>query len=148
MHMILLFIVNVNVKITLFSIFGVLSNQRGVIVLPLYEKIESLCNQNGINITQMCKNSGVARAILSDYKCGRKQSIGVKNLTKIADYFDVSVGYLLGDEKKPPADEDRELIKDELVAFYGGAKKDLTKADIDDIKSLIRLRAELNRGKE
>lgn len=114
----------------------------------LYNLIEKLCKCNGVNVTTLCKESGASRGALSDLKVGRIKTLSTETIRKIADYFDVSVGYLLGDEKKPPADEDRELIKDELVAFYGGAKKDLTKADIDDIKSLIRLRAELNRGKE
>lgn len=66
----------------------------------LYKRIEDLCDEKGINITKMCQESGVPRATLSDYKSGRRKSIGVKSLSKIAEYFGVSVGYLLGEEQK------------------------------------------------
>lgn len=68
-------------------------------MLPLYEKIEDLCKKRGINITQMCREAGVARAVLSDYKWGRKKTIGIQNLTKLATYFGVSVDYLIGHEE-------------------------------------------------
>lgn len=65
-------------------------------MLPLYARIEQLCLAQDMNITEMCRRTGVARAVLSDYKAGRRQTIGVKNLEKIADYFSVSMDWLLG----------------------------------------------------
>ena len=75
----------------------------------LYQTIEHLCAKRGVNITQMCKAAGVPRSALSDYKAGRIKSLSTDKLTKIADYFNVSVDYLLGNEKKPAATEDDEL---------------------------------------
>ena len=40
-------------------------------------------------------------------------------LAKIAGYFNVSVDHLLGKEEKPAAPKDGELVKDELIGFYG-----------------------------
>ena len=71
-------------------------------------------------------------------------------MKRIADYFGVSVDYLLGNEEKPTAPKDSELdelVKDELVGFYGDVKKELTPGDIEDIKTLMKIRAELNRQK-
>ena len=62
----------------------------------LYNKIQGLCIEKHITITQMCKESGANRASLTDLKMGRKQSLSAETLGKIADYFDVSVDYLLG----------------------------------------------------
>lgn len=66
----------------------------------LYKKIENLCIENGINITEMCKRSGVSRAPLSDLKMGRSHTLSTATVLKIANYFDVPVGYLLGTDGK------------------------------------------------
>lgn len=68
--------------------------------MDLYERIESLCKQNGVNITEMCKNSGVTRSKLTDLKMGRIKSLSTGTLSKIADYYDVTVDYLLGKTEK------------------------------------------------
>lgn len=93
-------------------------------MLPLYEKIEALCRDRGINVTQMCRGAGVARAVLSDYKTGRKQSISVKNLEKIADFFDISLDELTGRTQKeaapiPLTRRDERDIEKRLAAALG-----------------------------
>ena len=79
----------------------------------LYNKIESLCIERGVNITNMCKEAGVPRSALSDYKAGRIKSLSADKLSKIASYFGVSVDYLLGNDKKNklPAQKSGELSK-------------------------------------
>lgn len=116
----------------------------------LYETIVRLCHEKGINITELCRQSGASRGSLSDLKMGRKSSLSAATLSKIASYFGVTVDYLLGNEEKPAAQKDSELdelVKDEFVGFYGDVKKELTPGDIEDIKTLMKLRAELNRQK-
>ena len=52
-------------------------------------------------------------------------------------------------EKPVPAgDELDDLAADELVGLYGEVKHELTQDDIEDIKTLMKIRAELNRAKE
>lgn len=78
----------------------------------LYEVICKLCARNGITVTELCRKSGASRGSLSDLKMGRKSSLSAKTLQKIADYFGVTVDYLLGnEEKKPIIQEDNELAK-------------------------------------
>ena len=79
-------------------------HESGVLELnDMYKRIENLCQSKGINVTQMCKEAGVARAPLTELKKGRTAILSAKNADKIASFFDVSVGYLLGNEdiKKP-----------------------------------------------
>lgn len=119
----------------------------------LYDTITRLCSEKGINITELCRQSGASRGSLSDLKMGRKNSLSAATLSKIAAYFGVSVDYLLGNEesgKPAPTEGDGpdELVKDELVGFYGNVKDHLTQADIEDIKTLMKIRAELNKAKE
>ena len=138
----------------------------------LYETIVRLCAEKGITITELCRQSGASRGSLTDLKMGRKSSLSTGTLSKIAAYFGVSIDYLIGNQlpwdrvaednerrgriieeihkEKAAAlkgDELDELVKDELVGFYGDVKKELTPGDIEDIKTLMKIRAELNRSK-
>lgn len=119
----------------------------------IYKRIERLCDNAGINITTMCKMAGVPRSALSDYKAGRIKSLSADKLSKIAAYFGVSVDYLLGNEEKekPAASKDSELdalLKDELIAFYGEVKENLDQNDIDDLKTFMRMKAEIKKNRE
>ena len=66
----------------------------------LYENIEKLCKQRGVNVTTMCKESGASRGSLTDLKNGRKQSLKYETLDKIASYFGTSVDVLVSGEQK------------------------------------------------
>lgn len=69
----------------------------------LYENIENLCKQRGVNVTTMCKESGASRGSLTDLKNGRKQTLKYETLDKIASYFETSVDALVsGDRKENP----------------------------------------------
>ena len=66
----------------------------------LYENIIALCNEKGIKGGKMCTDIGMSKGILTDLKMGRQSGISAANAQKIASYFGVSVGYLLGEEQK------------------------------------------------
>jgi transcriptional regulator with XRE-family HTH domain len=72
----------------------------GTALGTLYENIIALCNERGIKGGKMCTDIGMSKGILTDLKMGRQTGISAANAQKIASYFDVSVGYLLGDEDK------------------------------------------------
>lgn len=65
--------------------------------MQIYEIIERLCRDAGISINQMCKETGVSRAILSDIKMGRQNGLSLRNAKRVADYFSVDVAYLMGE---------------------------------------------------
>lgn len=77
----------------------------------LYENIEKLCKQRGVNVTAMCKESGASRGSLTDLKNGRKQSLKYETLDKIASYFGTSVDVLVSGEQKenPPQQPQSEV---------------------------------------
>lgn len=66
----------------------------------LYENIIALCEERGIKGGKMCTDIGMSKGILTDLKKGRQSGISAANAQKIASYFGVSVGYLLGEEQK------------------------------------------------
>lgn len=66
----------------------------------LYIRISSLCTQHNITGAKLCTDIGISRGILSDLKAKRKKTLNAETAYKIAKYFGVSVGYLLGYEDK------------------------------------------------
>lgn len=81
------------------------------------ENFIRLCNEHHIAPTAVCKAIGLSNAAFTawDENSTPRQA----TLLKIADYFGVTVDYLLGkeQEKKPSETEDLEEIR---VALFGG----------------------------
>jgi len=101
----------------------------------LYERIDSLCKERGINITTMCKESGASRGSLTDLKSGRKQDLSIKTLTKIADYFGVSVDFLTREEKAPTESGERKFKDDEIMfALSRGGEQEITDEMFEEVK--------------
>ena len=78
----------------------------------LYENIIGLCEERGIKGGKMCTDIGMSKGILTDLKMGRQAGISATNAQKIASYFGVSVGYLLGEEEK----EEKPTVKDDELS--------------------------------
>lgn len=77
----------------------------------LYENIEKLCKQRGVNVTTMCKESGASRGSLTDLKNGRKQTLKYETLDKIASYFETSVDALVsGNQKENPPQQSQSEV--------------------------------------
>lgn len=64
----------------------------------MYELIKKLCEENGISPTKLCTEITGSKGNLPTWQKG---NINPKSLTKIADYFNISVDYLLGRTKEP-----------------------------------------------
>ena len=108
--------------------------------------LRELRKQRGLTMKELGEKIGVSESTISLYETGRR-SPSYEILLKIAEYFGVSVDYLLrgGEEKeKPASQEDDELIKNDplagqLFAAYGEVKNELTQDDIDDIKMFMEM---------
>ena len=72
----------------------------------LYERIEKMCKDKGVTVTEMCKQSGASRGSLTDLKKGRIAGLSLETLEKLMKYFDVSLPELLGTETKKAPSED------------------------------------------
>lgn len=59
-----------------------------------YERIEALCKQKGVSITEMCGETKISRSVMSELKSGRTATLSIPTMTKIADYFSVSTDFL------------------------------------------------------
>lgn len=112
----------------------------------MYDAIRELCRSRGINVTQLCRELGIPRSTLSELSTGRTRQLGLRHATRIAEYFGVPVDALTG-ANAPPQDVAALDIREEPIAAYENLKRYLTEDDKADIATLIRLRAEINRGR-
>ena len=104
----------------------------------LYDTILTLCESRGIKGGKMCTDIGISKGLLTDLKMGRRTGVSAVTAQKIAAYFDVSVGYLLGEEEKSEKKEqptEYDGLSDELVELIG-VLRELPK---DNILALLQL---------
>lgn len=108
----------------------------------LYDTILSLCEGRGIKGAKMCTDVGISKGLLTDLKMGRRTGVSAVTAQKIAAYFDVSVGYLLGEEemdikKEQPTDFDG-LSKNrkELIDFAMSISEDKAEKFLRLLKSI------------
>lgn len=89
----------------------------------LYERIIKLCDSKGVAGSRMCLDLGLSKSTLSNIKNGRVNTLSTVTAQKIASYFGVSVGYLLGEEEKEEQKENAPVAvsdEDVKVALFGG----------------------------
>ncbi len=103
----------------------------------LYERIQSLCESKGIRPGRLCDELQLSRGLITDLKMGRKKSLNAQTAQKIAAYFGVSVGYLLGQEDAS-APQSQDILDDIDVAFYGDFKE-LDEQEKETIRDMVRL---------
>lgn len=98
----------------------------------LYESILFLCQTKGIRPGRLCDELGLSRGLMTDLKMGRKKSLSAETAQKIAAYFGVSVGYLLGQE------ESADILDQVDIAFYGEFRE-LNEEEKETVRDMVRL---------
>ena len=73
---------------------------------------------------------------MTDLKKGRKKSVNAETAQKIASYFNVSVGYLLGEEEKRQSTESELSIKKR--EFIQRIEK-MTDAQVERLEQILAL---------
>ncbi len=79
----------------------------------LSDRIDALCEEHGVTGYRLCKDIGVSPNMMTELRAGRRAGLSAKTADKIASYFGVSVGQLLGTE--PPKEpeltaEERDVL--------------------------------------
>ncbi len=69
----------------------------------IIETIDRLCEERGIKGSKLCDDLGISRSTLTELRKGRAKSLNIKKATLIANYFEVSVEYLLGESTSEQA---------------------------------------------
>ncbi len=83
----------------------------------MYEKIQDLCDQKHIKPAELARETGISKSTLTDLKQGRSKSLSAQNISKIAQFFEISSDYFYDDadnidEKKDELFQKRKLLFD------------------------------------
>ena len=114
----------------------------------LYESILALCERDGIRPGRLCDELGISRGLMTDLKMGRKKGVNAETAQKIASFFGVSVGCLLGIEDRASASGENMVNLDRIdVAFYGEFKE-LSEEDKETVRDMVRIMRERRAGKQ
>ena len=106
----------------------------------LFVRIESLCQGKGIRPGRLCDELGLSRGLMTDLKMGRKKTVNAETAQKIAGFFGVSVGYLLGQQES-------DVLDQVDVAFYGDFKE-LNEEEKETVRDMVRLMRERRAAKQ
>lgn len=117
----------------------------------MYEIFEKLCAEKGVTPYRVCKETGLTTSTISNWKAGR-YSPKQDKLQKIADFFNVSIEYLMtGDEKEyipgyylndETAKAAQEIFENRELRMLFDAARD---ADAEDLKALHSMALALKR---
>lgn len=64
-----------------------------------YQRLHKICKENGTTVTRMVKDLGLSSGNLTNWKNGRLPKTEIA--LKIANYLNVTVHYLMGEENAP-----------------------------------------------
>lgn len=115
-----------------------------------YDLFKSLCDKKGVSVSRACIEMGLSRSIAAKWK-NTKTNPSAEVIPKIAQYFNVSTDYLLGNtqEKSPVSYSENEA---QLQGVYlrlakGAQELGLDEEDVDTILALYRKHRK-NNGQE
>ena len=117
----------------------------------MYEVFEHLLQKFGVTTAEVCKATGIGQSTMSNWK-SRRNMISGKNAQLIADYFGVSVDYLMtgrekeGGEEYYLNDETREIAQEifenpDLKSLFDMSRKmppERLHAHLEFMKSLYK----------
>lgn len=118
-------------------------SKKGVGILETLDKITHLLNVQGKKQKELTDYIGVSKGTFTDWKSGKTVSYN-RYLPKIAEFFDVSVDYLVGKDENPQKDSDDELMEylEELrmrpeMKMLFSLTKNATKKDVEAAVRII-----------
>ena len=107
----------------------------------MYNRLKELCDAKGVSGYRMCKDTGLQPSTMTDLKKGRKKTLSAKSVSILADYFGVSMNYILGDVEEPVALSDGDKgylssVKEGTVTSHVSSDKDALQITAEDFSDL------------
>lgn len=93
----------------------------------MWEIFEDLCRRNAVSVADVARETKIAQSTLSNWK-KRRNVLNSKALRKIADYFGVSVQYLMTGEQS---------VEEIDSVLSGATQADYLVNDNDDIVFIV-----------
>lgn len=120
----------------------------------MYDIFEQLLQKHNITAYKVAKEAGVTQTALSNWKTG-KSTPTTKTLQKIADYFGVSIDYLMTGEDKEDnryylndetAEMAQTLFENKKLRVLFDAAKDATPEDLETTYNMLMALKKKERG--
>lgn len=109
-----------------------------------YDRFVYLCKQKGVSPTRAALDAGISKSLVTKWKTNNVQDPSPDVLRRLAKYFNITVAELIGEADKVPTNDERDILDDVDVAFYGDFKElnDDEKETVRDMVRLMRQRKE------
>jgi transcriptional regulator with XRE-family HTH domain len=104
----------------------------------LYETLDALCKEKGIKGARMCADLGCSKSLMTDLKSGRKKGVNAETAQKLATYFGVSVGYLLGEETKKEQPTEIDGLSEKQKVFIDKVMQ-MSDEELDRLDKILSL---------
>lgn len=101
----------------------------------LYHRIKSLCTEKGITISKLESDLGFSNSSIKKWE--KISSPSVDKILKVANYFNVSLDYLLG--KTDIVGSISEIIQDEDIISFQRARQKMTPKDRERMMQMLKL---------
>ncbi len=120
----------------------------------MYEIFEQLLQKYDVTSYKVAKEAGVTQTALSNWKTG-KSTPTTKTLQRIADYFGVTIDYLMTGEEKEndkyyvneeTAEMAQTLFKNKPLRVLFDAAKDATPEDLETTYNMLMALKKKERG--
>ncbi|MGS0666415.1 helix-turn-helix domain-containing protein [Staphylococcus arlettae] len=92
------------------------------------ESIKTLCKANNIPFSKLEKETGISNGQISRWVAS---SPSVENANKVADYFNVSIDYLLGKEEQKPVNSEIQSVIAQM--------QDMTKEEQKQVRDIVNV---------
>lgn len=121
----------------------------------MYEVFEQLLQKNDVTPYKVAKEAGVTQTALSNWKSGRSTPT-TKTLQKIADYFGVTIDYLMNGEEteesngyyynKETANMAQQIFENKNLKVLFDAAKDASPEDLKTTHDMLMALKKKERG--
>ena len=121
----------------------------------MYEIFEQLLQKFGVTTADVCKSTGIGQSTMSNWK-NRRNLISGKNAQLIADYFGVSVDYLMTGKEKAGGETyyfneetkkiAQKVFENKSLRMLMDSAQDATPEDIETVHSMLLALKRKERG--
>ena len=100
----------------------------------LYQRIKLLCKKHNITMAQLAEKVGISESLIR--KWGSSTSPSIDKVRRIAEFFDVSVDYLIGTSDIPECAD--KVIGDSNIISIQRARSNMSNDDKELMMLLLR----------
>ena len=102
-----------------------------------YDRFAYLCKQKGVSPSRAALDAGISKSLVTKWKTNNVKIPSPEVISKLCDYFHLSVSELLGEEnnKAPTGNSERTVSDDDIkFALFGGGGE-ITDAMYDEVRN-------------